>query len=358
MKFKQFVRKLKGFINRHKVAVSVILVALLSAIAFVIYDLGKVPGFQDMGLNLRPKPETRVPAPLTGLLVDKAIAEKRPFAVVIENSPDARPQSGYNKADVVYETLAEGGITRTLAIFQSQEANEIGPVRSARPYFIDWLSEYNAVFVHVGGSIDALDYISSAKIADLNQFNFGSYFWRSTARVAPHNVYTTTEKLLAAAKSAGYETTVKDLKWYQFKTDAEEVNRPESQKITVPFSSPLFTASYTYNKSTNDYTRFIAGVVAKDKVTGAEIKAKNIIVQLETVGYGTTRAGEQKVNIGTIGKGSGLLFQDGKATKITWEKSGRTALTKIKDESGNEIKLNPGQTWIEVPPVGANVTYN
>lgn len=350
-------RKFKGFAHRHKISATIIMVTLLAGIGIVAYDFYQNPTFENTGINLRPKKETRVPAPYTGILTDAGSINKRPLAVVIENSPEARPQSGYNQADVVYETLAEGGITRTLAIFHSQEANEIGPVRSARPYFIDWLSEYNALFAHVGGSIDALDYIKSAKISDLNQFNFGSYFWRSTSRYAPHNVYTTTAKLYQAATSAKYDTTSNDHEWYDFKTDLPEVERPASQKVTVNFSQALFSAAFTYNPKTNDYVRAVAGVIAKDRATGEEIRVKNVIVQYETVGYGRTRANEQKVDIGTTGKGNGFLFQDGKATKIRWEKSSRTSLTKITDEAGNEIKLNPGRTWICVPPVGANVTY-
>jgi hypothetical protein len=267
------------------------------------------------------------------------------------------PQSGYNEADVVYEALAEGGITRTLAIFQSKTSNEIGPVRSARPYFIDWLSELKAIFVHVGGSIDAFDAISAYKVPDLNQFNYGSYFWRSAARVAPHNVYTTTEKLTAAAKSAKYETTLPEIKWYSFKKDLDPKERPISQKVTVNFSYPMFTVTWNYDSKTNDYLRAIAGVPAKDKNTGIQVRAKNVIVQYETVGYGTTRAGEQKVDIGTITSGTGVLIQDGKAVNIKWQKTSRENLTKITDESGNEIQLNPGQTWIEIVPVGKNVSY-
>lgn len=352
-------RKIKGFVHAHKISAIVIAVAVIVAIGATIYGVY----FSNQKLNFpafTPKEKTKEVkpvAPLTGFETDSDHATRRPFAVVIENHPDARPQSGYTKADVVYETLAEGGITRTLAIFQSQDSNEIGPVRSARLYFIDWLSEVGAIFSHVGGNIDALDEIAAKNIPDLNQFAYGNYYWRSTDRYAPHNVYTTTEKLISAAKKAGLAVTSQNLKWYGFKKDAETKDRPASQKVTVDFSTAQFVASWDYDPQTNEYSRSIAGVSAKDKATGEQVKAKNIIVQLETMSPMVTRTGEQGVKMATIGSGSGFLFQDGKATKITWKKTDRNSLTRLTDEAGNEIKLNPGQTWIEVAPLDAGVSY-
>jgi hypothetical protein len=333
----------------------VIGLALIAAVLVIYFSYTKNLNFNP-GEVFKPKPKPVVTAPLTGLPVDESLVNRRPLAVVIENSPDARPQSGYNDADVVYETLAEGGITRTLAIFQSQNSKEIGPVRSARPYFVDWLSELNAIFSHVGGDSNALTMINQFGISDLNQFFFGGYYWRSSARPAPHNVYTTTDRLYAAAKSAKYALT-QDIKWYGFKKDAEEKDRPASQKVTVNFSGPLFQVVYNYDQKTNGYLRSVAGVPAKDKNTGIQIQPKNVIVQFEQMKPGTSTAGEQMVVMTDIGSGNALVFQDGKAIKARWSKTSRTSLTKITDESGNDIQLNPGQTWIEVVPVGQNVSY-
>jgi hypothetical protein len=355
---KNYFFKIKSFILNHKITTAIMVLAILATLGILYYDRINNPIFKENGLNLKKKePKVETLATLTGLPIPAENKNRRPFAVVIENHPDARPQSGYPKADIVYEALAEGGITRTLAIFQSQDSDEIGPVRSARLAFIDWLSEFQAIFVHVGGNIDALDEISAKKIPDINQFNFGNYFWRSTDRFAPHNVYTTTNKLYDAAKKAGLATTINDLKWYGFKKDADKKDRPVSQNITINFSSSSFIASYAYDPQTNEYVRSIGGVVAKDKATGAQVRPKNIIVQFETDTPTRSRDNKQIEKIGTIGKGSGFLFQDGKTTKITWEKTSRGGLTKLTDESGNEVKLNPGQTWIEVPPVGAAVSY-
>ena len=350
-------RKIKGFLFRHKISVSIIVIAVLVASAATIYGLSYGTKFVAGPLKLTEKPKpTGVEAPLTGLLVDDAHANRRALGVVVENHPDARPQSGYNEADVVYETLAEGGITRTLAVFQSQDSKEIGPVRSARQYFIDWISEYSGVFAHVGGASGALSFIVANKIPDLNQFAFGSYFWRSTDRYAPHNVYTTTDKLYAAAKSAGY-SIVGAPKPFSFKVEPKESDRGASQLVTIDFSYSDFQVKYTFVPKTNTYLRAVAGVAAKDKNTGIQIAPKNVIVQF-TSEVPFTEDGVQGVRITTIGSGKGIFFQDGKAIAVTWSKSSLNARTVFTDTAtGKEVQFNRGQTWVEVVPTGNSVTY-
>lgn len=361
MKFNLNYRKFRAFAYTHRISLLVVLLSILVALGIIYYEsFKKVPDValstSTTRMTTRTTVDSRIPSPLTGLLVDPAKANRRALAVVIENHPDARPQSGYPQADIVYETLAEGGITRTLAIFSSQDSSEIGPVRSARVYFLDWAKEWNAVFAHVGGNIDALDRIASEKIPDLNQFNWGNYFWRSTDRYAPHNVYTTTEKLYSASTAAGYPVTgVPNV--LKFKKDLAEAERPVSQSISIDFSSPLFKVGYEYNPKNNNYFRSVGGSVHLDKTTGKQLTTKNIIVLYQTVGYGVTRIGEQKVNIGTVGTGNALVFLDGKAISAKWSKVSMSEVTKIVDGNGAEIELNPGQTWFEVVPVGAAVTY-
>lgn len=333
----------------------IIFVAVLLAIGTTWYMTSRNIRFEAPAIKTTPPKETRVEAPLTGELVDPAVAEKRVLAVVIENHPDARPQSGYNEADIVYETLAEGGITRTLALFQSKDGKEIGPVRSARDYFIEWLSGFNGIFAHVGGSSTALATIASAKIPDLNQFANGSYYWRSNDRYAPHNVYTTSEKLYSAAKARGYEV-VGAPKAFLFKKDALEADRPATQAVTVDFSGPLFQVTYKYDPKTNTYGRSVAGVAAKDKNTGIQIAPKNVIVEYTSISPYVNAAGEQAVRIATT-SGSGVLFQDGKSTPINWNKASRSTRTVYTDTTGKEIQLNRGQTWIETVPQDMKATY-
>ncbi len=349
--------KVRGFIIQHRISAVIVFVAIVVAIGVTIYGLNRNIAVDLGGFTLKEKVETRVPAPLTGELVDPAVAERRPLAVVIENHTEARPQSGYLDADIVYETLAEGGITRTLAIFQSKESKEVGPVRSAREYFVDWATELNAIFTHVGGSADALDLIAKIKTPDLNQFYNADSFWRSSDRYAPHNVYTTTEKLLSRAKSNGLETSTK-VTPLSFKKEAESKDRTAGQQIAIDFSGYDYNVGYTYDLTSNTYFRSIAKIPAKDRLSGTQIAPKNVIVYFtSTVPY-INYEGAQGVRIGLNGKaGKGYFFQDGKTIPITWSKASRSAQTKYLDESGKEIRLNPGQTWIEVVPEGRSVTF-
>lgn len=352
-------RKIKSFLRQHRTASILIILAVIVAISLIIYNYYLLDHIKFKAPSLvytKEQKETRVQAPLTGLLIDPSRTSYRPLAVVIENHPDARPQSGYDKADLVYETIAEGGITRTLAIYQSQDTNEIGPVRSARDYFIDWLSEYNAAFIHVGGNSDALAKIATNHVPDINQFYYGNYFWRSTARYAPHNVYTTTAKLYSALEKAAISKTT-TFSPLTFKKDLAEKDRPISQNITINFSSAQFVVGYSYNPKTNSYLRSLAGLPHKDKVTGEQLSVKNIVVQYESMSPGKSHTGEQKTNIITTGKGKMVLFQDGKAITGFWEKTGGNSKTKLIDSLGNEIKFNPGQTWFEIVPQTASVTY-
>lgn len=352
-------RKIKSFVSRHRVAIIITAAAVLLSLSVVLLDVFYLSksDYKLPGLSIKEKEEVEpVYAPLTGLAVDGSLAERRPLAVVVENSTDSRPQSGLAKADVIYETVAEGGITRMLAIYQSQDTNEIGPVRSARFYFIDWLSELSAVFVHVGGNISALDEINAKKIPDINQFYQSAYFWRDKTRYAPHNVYTTTAKLYDAVKNRNYqEFTAKKL---IFKTEAPLAERPSvTNNIVIRFSTPQYTVSYIYDRVKNDYARYLAGQPHKDRITGLGLRAKNIVVQYESMTNIKSRDGVQTVKIGSIGKGKAIVFLDGKAIPATWEKTSRTTQTKYLDSTGQEIKLNPGQTWYEIVPLTGQVTY-
>lgn len=299
--------------------------------------------------------DTRVPSKLMGVKVDPSELNKKILAVVIENHPDARPQSGLDKASIVYETLAEGGITRFLAIFQENEVAEIGPVRSARIYFLDWVLEYNAIFAHVGGNIAALDQIGPLKIQDVNQFWNANYFWRDSARYAPHNVYTTTDKLRAAGDKAGYPKT-SEFAGHTFKADKKLEERPQGASVTVDFSGGAYNPTYTYDRNNNVWLRSQVGVPFKDK-SGQQIAPKNVVVEFAGFSFGHSRDGAQLTTIKNIGSGRALFYIDGEQIEGTWQKTDRNSKTVFKDTQGNEVPLNTGQTWIEVVPDGRGVNY-
>ena len=302
-------------------------------------------------------PDTRVQSKLMGIKVDPSVLDKKISAVVIENHPDARPQSGLDKASIVYETLAEGGITRFLAIFQENEASEIGPVRSVRIYFLDWVLEYDALFAHVGGNASGLDQIGPLGIQDINQFWNSGYFWRDNSRYAPHNVYTTTDKLRVAGEKAGYPTT-SNFAGHTFKEDKKLEERPQSAQFTVGFSGGSFDPTYIYDRNTNTWLRSQVGVPFKEKITGVQIAPKNVIVEFANFSYTINYKGEQTTRIGNVGSGRALFYIDGGQIEGVWQKASKNAKTIFTDTLGNEIKLNPGQTWIEVVPTGNIVNYS
>lgn len=354
-KIKDGFVKLWGFIKKHKWSISLVAATLLIG-GFFVFDSLTAGTFTPSGeITLKPKEEEKFRAPLSGRMVEKERTERRPMAVVIENHPDARPQSGLNDASLIYETFAEGGITRFLAIFQENDVSEIGPVRSARTYFVDWANAYKALFAHVGGNIDALDLIEDTKgFYDINQFYFGSFFWRDTKRYAPHNVYTKTEKLIAAAKSKGFSVADSNIAAYLFKDDNKEEERPESLVFNVKFNAN-FPVTWAYDRKDNCFLRSILGVPQKDRVSGEQFKAKNVIVMYSDFTYGKTRYNEQATKIRTTGSGSAIFYIDGVKTTGTWSRTSGANITRFYDTSGAEIKLNAGMTWIEVAPVGTAV---
>lgn len=300
--------------------------------------------------------------------------KRRPLGVMIENHVDARPMIGLTRADVVYEAVAEGGITRTLDIFYCQDVGDLGPVRSARTYFLDWLSEYSALYAHVGGAntsgpADALGQIRDYGILDMDQFGLGfPTYWRSTDKLAPHNVHSTTKKLweAAASRGDGWGSTDKNGKaWdanfdqWKFKDDAPLDQRGDQKPIVVPFwgQAPDYTVTWQYDKTANIYKRYIGDTAQVDSITKETMSPKNVIVQLETERDANDGYPGGHLLYGTIGSGQALIFFDGKVIKGRWSKTSRTARTKYLDAQGKEIVFDRGQFWIQTIPVGNTVQY-
>lgn len=310
---------------------------------------------------------------------------RRPLAVMIENHEESRPQSGLIDSDVVYETVAEGGITRFMVLFYCQASayeSIIGPVRSVRTYFLDWASEYNfPLYTHVGGAntpgpANALgqivDYGWSAA-NDINQFSVGyPTFWRDYERLGrtvatEHTMYSTTEKLWAVAEKRGYtnedpegEDWQDDFQPWSFaKDEAKFADRGDMASIDYNFwDKSEYEVSWQYDKENNLYKRFNDGQPHKDLNVDEQLTSKNVVIQFATErsandGY----PGNIHLLYGTIGKGQALIFKDGQVEKGTWSKAKRTARTTYYDSKGKEIKFNPGRIWLSVLPVDTEVDY-
>ncbi len=290
---------------------------------------------------------------LTGLYIDEDIVNKRPVAVVINNMKKALPQSGLSQADIIYEVLAEGDITRLVAIFQDFNSDKIGPVRSARDYFIDFAFDNDAIFAHHGGSPQGYETIKSSKIPNLDGMELeGTTFWRDKARYSissmiEHSSYTDASKIEAAIEKKGYRNAIKE----DYNSMFEFYNEPQSpssgeqaSEVIVPFSAN-YTAKFKYNDEEKLYYKFERDNKQIDEETGEQLAVSNIIVQFVKMHIiqGDTY-GRRSVSL--VSSGEGYIITNGSYAPITWSKGSKFNPTQWFDEDGNKLTLNKGKTWI------------
>lgn len=352
-KVPRFITKIRDWIHRHHtltyviVGICLILIASLVTLAVLYQKPVQVsaPVIKKRVKKIPPPPVYY--SPLTGEKVANEAATKQTVtAIMIENSPDARPQSGIKQSGVVYEAIAEGGITRFLTLHQQDKPQLIGPVRSLRMYYVDWLASYNAGVAHIGGSAAALKEVRNGNYRDIDQFfNAGSY-WRATDRYAPHNVYTSFAKLDALNAAKGYAESV----FTSFtRIDGKAVESPTANTVTINISGPLYNTSYTYDKINNRYNRFLAGVPHVDREDGAI--APSVVVALKVDMIRVFEDGYRE-DIKTIGEGQAVIFQNGIAQEVTWHKPARTSPITFTDAAGKDVPLIRGQTWVTAVPNG------
>ncbi len=280
----------------------------------------------------------------------------RPIAVMIDNHTGAWPQAGLNKAYMVYEIIVEGGETRLMALFKGVTVDKIGPVRSSRHYFIDYVMENDAIYAHYGWSPFAESDIKKYNINNLNGITEStSTFWRVKDKAAPHNAVTSTEALLKAAKAKGYATTSNKKSVLNYVTD--EVNLEDGQdanSVTIPHST-LQTVKYVYDKENQVYKRYARNKAQTDWDTGNAVTTKNIIITFcdnYTLEDSENKGRQGLKNTGTF---DGYYITNGKAIKIKCIKEARNLQTKYQDLDGNEIKVNDGNTWVNICPINADV---
>lgn len=284
--------------------------------------------------------------PLTGFAVYEDVGFPQVYGVMIDNHVDAWPQAGMDRAFLVYEAPVEAGISRVLAFFyDGQTVEKIGPVRSARPYFIDWNNGLDAIYAHVGGSNEALDKIASGGTWDMNQYWLDAYFWRAYDRYAPHNVYTSSERLhafLESKQSQGFLTDPLYDSWLFKDADFAQQGSVDSLKLT--FIAPDYVVEWKFLPEEDRYERLQAGSkhVMED---GTQIKADNVAVMVTDVSI-LDSVGRRQID--TIGTGVAFMFQDGHVIEGTWKKTTENQRVRFSDDSGTEIVLNAGTTWIEV----------
>jgi hypothetical protein len=322
-------------------------------------------GSNQTELNAVEKDETKADeiyySRLTGKEVSsKDITTQAATCVMIENSPAARPQSGLNEAGVIYEAIAEGGITRFLAIFQEAKPNYIGPVRSVRLTFVEMAKPYNCSIAHVGGSDNALKLIRGNNgFRDIDQFYNAKYYWRIRSRASPHNVYTRFSMLDELNYSKGYRTSEFN-GFTRIKPDTKpEESEKKANKITISMSSDIYSPVYNYDANSNKYLRSYAQGGAHYSQSEDGTKTQNapdvvIAMKVETV----ARTGEEAyADYTTTGTGDAAIFQNGGVIEGRWSRANKDSELKFTDASGNEIQLGRGQTWITLYPSNGKVTW-
>ncbi|HEY5435841.1 MAG TPA: DUF3048 domain-containing protein, partial [Candidatus Limnocylindrales bacterium] len=301
-------------------------------------------------------------APLDGVLANANVRARLPVAVMVDDNVQARPQYGFNSASIVYQAPADGGETRYMMIFQEKDATRVEPVRSGRPYFVNWASEYRSAFAHYGGDLKTRTYlptIDKKVIYNMDALaGSGSAFHRDKARKAPHNAVgnTTSIRKLAVARGAP-ATFAPSLGVRPFADDLPLAQRPAKGSIKIPYNRGA--TSYTYDRANNRYLRSVAGKAQTDAADGKRVTARNVVVLFMRYSIDPeSEPGYHRPVFDHVGSGTALVFRDGLVIKGTWKKPSSSALTRFYDAAGNEISLVRGPIFIQVEPLGAKVTYD
>lgn len=294
-----------------------------------------------------------------GMTVATKVWNQLPFAVMVENTLAARPQAGLGQASIVYETLAEGGVTRFMAIFpQAVKPKLLGPVRSSRPYYVDWAKEHDAIYLHAGGSLDAFQEIGRLKVRSYDGLTRIGAKYYSRKCYGVHCLFTSAAQLtkLVNEKKLTTVTAKSDAGWV-FKNDEPLVKRPKhSKKISIDFNGRTYFVQWQYDRKTNRYKRWNGYVIAKDRNTGKQITAANVLVQRIPKEKVLDR--KLRLEFKLIGRGDATLYRDGNAISLRWWKKDKNSKTVFYSKStGKVIEFNRGTTWVEVVPGTRKVTY-
>lgn len=349
---------MKKLDDKYIVVISLALIAICSVILGLVLFWDRVSKVAEKGLPTSTTKFYAYQNSLNGVGEDISTADDQTVAVMIDNHPDARSwQIGISKARIVYEAPVEGSFTRYLALFNSSDAPEkVGPVRSARPYFIDIASEYRAFYLHSGGSPEALDTIknNSTLVYDTNEFWNGQYFWRADNIDAPHNLFTSGEnwqKLIITEnprvntwRGWSFETVRSVDSYIKVPTILASSTVPVPQGVSISYNKN-YEVVWQYDATSSLFKRIVNDMPDKD-ADGQEVTAKTIIIQKTNI---KTIDSEGRKKITTLGEGDASIFSLGKKLDGRWKKinGGRTLFY---TNSGEEIIFSAGQIWVEVVP--------
>lgn len=334
-----------------KIMIVVLVLFILGAGGLLAYQISKDKGKQETAVEEEP---------ITAVLEEKEVqifkGNDRPIAIMIDNHSDAWPQAGLQKAYMVYEIVVEGGETRLMALFKGVDVEKIGPVRSARHYFLDYVMENDAIYTHFGESPQADSDIRKYSINEIDGIaEDGTTFKRVKDKASPHNAVTSIEKLIESAKNKKFKMTSNKESVLNYVTD--EVNLEEGQgaiSVTIPHSD-LQTVKYVYDEENKVYQRYARGKKQTDWDSKEMITTKNIIITFCDNYTLQDKENKGRQGIKNIGTFDGYYITNGKAIKIKCIKNEREEQTVYQDLEGNEIKVNDGNTFVNICPTDAKV---
>ncbi|MBQ9827318.1 MAG: DUF3048 domain-containing protein [Lachnospiraceae bacterium] len=298
-------------------------------------------------------PEGKMRSFYTGEIIDEEVGRLRPFALMTNNIQDSLPQSGISQAEIVYECIVEGNITRLMSVIQdTRQLTKMGSIRSARHYYIDLANDNDAIFCHYGWSIFAQERIQNNNIPTINHNSVAYY--RSTDRYAPHNVFTSGELLEQGAAAINTDRELPEDYKSRFEFNIEGDVVPDGEDATyvvIPFST---RATFDYNADEQIYYKSQYGSPHIDNENKQQLTFKNGIIQFVTY----ERISEKDhQDLGLFGKGDGYYFSDGKYIPITWEKKDENDITRFYTMDGEPLKLNMGKTYIALCPIDYEITW-
>ncbi len=296
---------------------------------------------------------------LDGMPAPADLAHRLPDALMIDDYSAARPQAGFSTASIVYQAMIDDSSDRYMMVFQEGTSSDIGPVRSARPYFVYWAAEYKALYGHFGGDAEALQRVipaMSASIYNEDDLNGGSCpYHRITTRVAPYNAYTNSAALVSCAASRGYPATFQSLPVRAFVEDSPASEHPLTQSITIPYLAEHI--GYKYDPPSNSYLRSVNGSLQIDPANSKQVMARSIVVMFQAYAV-VPSLDKLRPVVTNVGSGKAIVFQEGRAITGTWKKASNTALTQLYDDAGNVIPLVRGEIFMQSVPIGTAVTYS
>ncbi|MBA3945313.1 MAG: DUF3048 domain-containing protein [Herpetosiphonaceae bacterium] len=287
-----------------------------------------------------------------GPLLPRGSITRRPWMVMIDNHPDAYPQSGMDKAAVVFEGLAEYGISRYIATFAdgwTPDAAQIGPIRSTRYYFAEWAMAFHPLYVHAGGSPDGLALVQSTnQLINFDALNQPTGSYRDNSRLAPHNLYTSSALLRQFAAKQGISGSDDANVGYLYAKPAP-LAQPQATTLNYYFLDQNSAAGFVYSPAQNVYYRNVFGHADIDRITGAQLWTNNVVVMAVT---GARRTNDEKARIdqNVVGSGPARIFKDGGLINATWVKNSAAGPLRFYDAAGNEIVFSSGSLWIAAIP--------